>query len=137
MAFTTENDVRTTFQLTSTTLVPSALIQARINDAHAEMMHYLDPAFVSGPAPRDLIEGETLLAGARVLESLAAKDAFDQRQVTVGGERIDAGERFASLRAIAIAAEKKAWTVLGPFVLACPVRPAACTTASVPVLGEV
>ena len=63
-----------------------------------------------------LVTGETLLAGAYLYRALAAKDAFQQKQMTIGGQRIEAGERFRALMAVAALTEKQAWFLLEPYL---------------------
>ena len=80
--------------------------------------------------------GETLLAGAHVLRSLASSDAAGQKHLVVGGQRIEEGTRFQSLRAMAEHAARRAWQVLEPYVLAWPAGCVADVTDTTPVLGE-
>ena len=134
--FTTEADVRLKFQLTDTTLTPAALVEQSIEDAHAEVLRYLNPEYASGPPDAALTLGETLLAGSHALRSLAAKDAFDQKRVSIGSQRIEEGARFASLLRTASEAEEQAWAILGPYLAAYPGRDVAAVTMSVNVLGE-
>lgn len=135
--FATEESVRNKFQLTDTTLVPSSIVVDSIDEAHAEVLRYLDPAFDVSPAAAGLALGETLLAGACLLRSIAAKEAFDQKQVRVGGQQIDEGNRFESLLALAALTEERAWRTLDPFLIGRPARIVASSADSTPVLGEV
>ena len=134
--FATESDVRLKFQLNDTTLVPSALVTASIEDAHAELLRFLDPAFNTASPDAALVMGETLLAGAHLFRSLASKDAFDQKAVAVGTQRIEAGQRFGALMAMASLTEQNAWYILEPYVLARPSLAPAGVTETTPVLGE-
>ena len=135
-AFTTESAVRLKFQLTDTTLVPSDLITTSINDAHAELLRYLNPDYDVEPPEDALVQGETLLAGAHLYRSLAAKEAFSQKHVAVGSQRIEPGERFTSLMTIATLTEGLAWYMLEPYVLDQPARALAAATDTTPVIGE-
>lgn len=134
--FTTESLVREKFQWTDSNLVPSSLITASMDDAHAELLRFLDPEFDT-PTPEDrLVMGETLLAGAHVLRSLASKDVFDQRRITIGGQGVEEGLRFKGLLELAATVEKQAWDLLEPYLLDEPQQDVAKTTDTVPVLGE-
>jgi len=134
--FSTEADVRLRFQLNDTAAVSSALVNASIDDAHTELLRFLDPVF-DVPVPEDaVVMGETLLAGAYVFRSLASKEAYDEKQVSIGGQRIEAGKRFSALMAIGSLAEETAWYILEPYVEARPCVSLADVTDTVAVLGE-
>ncbi|HQM47801.1 MAG TPA: hypothetical protein PLJ71_03890 [Candidatus Hydrogenedentes bacterium] len=134
-SFASETMVRLRFQLNDAASVPAELIQAGIDDAHAELLPLLDPAYGEEPYPEALVLGETLLAGAHVYCALAAKDAHDQKSVVVGGQRIEAGERFASLTAVAKTTRAAAWRLLAPFLRDHPPHAPAALTDTAPVLG--
>jgi hypothetical protein len=134
--FTTESAVRLKFQLNDTTLVPSELVEQSIADAHIEVLRHLDPVFGQEPPEDALAMGETLLAGAHVFRSLASRQASTQRRVTVGGQRIEEGERYTTLMALASFTEKQAWLILEPYLATFPSRTSGTATDSVPVLGE-
>lgn len=134
--YATEDDVRLRFQLNDTTLAPQNLVLDCIDSAHEEVLRHLDPAYAVEPPASAVAVGETLLAGAHALRALAAKDAADQRQVTIGGQRLDAGRRFDALIEMAARTEEKAWYVLEPYVKARNAAAPAATTDTVPVLGE-
>ncbi len=134
--FTTESVVRTKFQVEDSTLVPSSLVTASIDDAHDELMRFLDPEVDTGNPEDGLVLGETLLAGAHLFRSLASKDAFDQKHVSIGGQDIAEGDRFAALTETADKAETQAWAMLEPYLAAAPTRTPADTTESTEVLGE-
>ncbi len=133
--FTTEPLVRLRFQLQDTASVPPALIEAAIDDAHAELLGRLGPACTEPPWPQALVLGETLLAGANVYRALAAKDAHDQKHVAVGGQRVEGGHRFGALTAVARTTRAAAWRLLAPFLRDHPPHAPAAVTDSVPVLG--
>ncbi len=135
-AFATEAGVRLRFQLNDAVLVPAELIDACIDDAHGEVERFLSADVEIDPPDDALITGETLLAGAYVFRAIAAKDAFAQRNVTIGGQRIEEGERFRALTAIAALTEKQAWFLLEPYLTAQPVRLIVDCTPTDPVLGE-
>lgn len=134
--FANESDVRLRFQLNDTGLVPADLIGACIDDAHGEIERFLDPDTEIDPPDQGLVVGETLLAGAYMYRTLAAKDAFHQRNVTIGGQRLEEGERFRALMAIAALTEKQAWFVLEPYLATQPVRLVLDHSDSTPVLGD-
>ncbi|MFO7974862.1 MAG: hypothetical protein R6V12_09535 [Candidatus Hydrogenedentota bacterium] len=134
-SFTTEAMVRLRFQLNDTASVPTDLVQAAIDDAHTELLGRLDPAYAEEPYPEALVLGETLLAGANVYGTLAARDAHDQKHVVVGGQRIEAGDRFAALAATANGTRVTAWRLLAPFLREQPPHAPAGLTDTVPVLG--
>lgn len=133
--FATEAAVRLRFQWPEGGRVPADLVAAAIADAHDEVLRRL-ASWVDPEAPEDaLCLGETLLAGARVLSALAAKDATDQRHVTVGGQRVEEGARFSALTAMADRAEREAWAALAPYLEAAPETWTAGATDSQAVLG--
>ncbi len=134
--FTTEQAVRDAFQLTDTTLVPATLVEQSIDDAHTEILRRLDAAYdVPSPAAA-LVLGETLLAGARLLRSLAAKSANEMKDLSIGGKRVESGKRFEALHDAADSAEQEAWKHLEPYMLARSPRSVLIVTDSTPVLGE-
>ena len=134
--FASESDVRLRFQLYDTVLVTAESIEACIDDAHAEIERFLDETVDVDPPDAALVTGETLLAGAYLYRALAAKDAFQQKQVTIGEQRIEAGERFRALMAVAVLTEKQAWFMLGPYLAAQPPRLVIDCTDTIPVLGK-
>ena len=135
-SFATEDDVRMKFQLGDTTLVPSALVTASIDDAHAELLRALDPAHISDSPEDALVMGEVMLAGAHLLRSLASKDAFDQKQLVIGNQRIDAGKRFGALMTMASLAEQNAWYLVEVYLVDRPSQAPLSATDTVAVLGE-
>lgn len=132
---TTDTLVRAKFQLTDTTLVPSSLVQTSIDDAHTELVRFLDPVMVTTPPEDALIMGETLLAGAHLYRALAAKESFDQKHIGIGRQHLEEGKRFEALTAVADRADAMAWYLLEPYVRAKPARIAAQATDTAPVLG--
>lgn len=133
--FTDEARVREKFQLTESNAVSTALVEASIDDAHAEVLRWLDPDF-DVPTPEEgLVLGETLLAGAHVLRSLASGDAAGKRRAVVGGSRVERGIRFGELSKAADAAESQAWHALAPYLLDREGPEVLAATDTVPVLG--
>ena len=135
-AFTSESAVRDKFQLTDTTLVPSALVTGSIDDAHEIVLRFLDPVFDVQSPDAEVVLGETLLSGAHLLRSLASSEAFTQKRLTIGGQRIDVARRFDALNDAADSAEEQAWHVLEPFVLARPASKVADVTDTTPIIEE-
>ena len=134
--FTTEAAVRLKLQVNDTVWVLSALVTSSIGDAHEAILRRLDPSVDTESPEDELILGETLLAGAYLLYSLASKDAVEQKQVTVGGQRVETGKRFDALESVAKLTETQAWDTLAPYLAAQPETALAGVTDSVPVLGE-
>jgi hypothetical protein len=134
--FTTETRVREKFQMNDLEHVPSTLVVESIDDAHGELLRFLDPAFAAGTPEDALVMGETLLAGAHVHRSLASKAALEQRRVAVGGQRIEESGKAATLLALAQIVEEQAWYLLEPYLTARPDMAVGATTDTTPVLGE-
>jgi hypothetical protein len=134
-AFTTETAVREKFQATDAALVTPAAIEAAIEDAHTEVLARLDPMHDTAPAAEGLVLGETMLAGAHLLRALAAGDAVAQRAVSIGGQRVEGGARFAALMTMAAQTERHAWEQLAPFLIDVPRRGIVRTTDTQPILG--
>lgn len=140
-AFTTEARVRAKFALHDASRLPAETIEVAIADAHTEIQRVIDPAVdLAGPLVEDLppglVLGETLLAGARLLETLAAAEAFDQQRVSLGSRRIEESSRHRDLLAAAAVAENRALRALEAYVVRTPVRGAATTTDTQPTVGE-
>ena len=134
-AFTTEAAVRLKFQIEDTA-VSAALVEQSIADAHTEVLARLDPATDTENPDDALVLGETLLAGAHLLAALASCDAFTARPIALGGQRVEAGQRFASLLAIAAKARREAWRTLAPYLAAHPPTLAGTATESTAILGD-
>ena len=134
--FTDETTVRLKFQANDTSIIPTTLVTASISDAHEEILRRLDPIYDIPSPEENLILGETMLAGAHLLHSLAASDALNQKSITVGGQRIEGGNRFASIMTLADHAEREAWHMLEPYLLPQPSHTTAAVTDTIPVLGE-
>lgn len=134
-SFAVEAAVRRKFQLEDAAVVSAELVQASIDDAHLLLIARLDPEVDTVSPPDAVVLGETLLAGACLLASLASKDAAEQRELTIGGQRIGPGKRFASLMAMSSKAERRAWEALAPYLAAAPGETPARVTDSQAVLG--
>ena len=134
MPFTTESEVRLKFQVDDLSIAPATLVLQSIDDAHAQILRYLDPAIDIDPVPVPLALGETLLAGAHLLRSLASRDAIYQKHITIGGQRIEPGKRFAALLALAAKTEAQAWRELAPYLAQKAGMEPASTTDTVSVL---
>lgn len=136
MAFATEAQVRLRLQLNDAEAVPDALISACLEEAHDELLRFLDPVYDMAPIETPIVTGETLLAGARVLRAIAAGDAAKQQDLQIGSHRIRPSGRAEILSTLAAMTEKDAWYVLEPYLTAlAPSQPAAVTDSQ-EVLGE-
>ena len=133
--FTTESAVRLKFQVEDTVHVSSALIAGSIDGAHGEILGLLDAGVDTEQPGENLVLGETLLAGAHLLASLASRNSASRAPVTVGGQRIDGGKHFAPLMALASRAEREAWRTLAPYLSARPGAAPGGATDTLPVLG--
>ena len=134
--FTTEGEVRAKFHLPDEAHAPATLIQRSIEDAHLEILRLLDPQYDVAPADDALVLGETLLAGALLFRSLAAREGVDQKRVSLGGHRIEEGRRFNSLQALSLETALEAWQTLAPFLVGADPRQLARATSTQPVFGE-
>ncbi len=135
--FTNEANVREKFQLTDTTLIPSALVTRNVDDAHTILLRFLDPAH-DVPTPDDaLVLGETLLAGAYLMRSLASAAAFSRKDIAIGGQRIQPARRVEALTELADEAEQEAWQTLEPFLALRPADKLAAATDSQPIVEEI
>ena len=134
--FTTEADVREKFQLTDTTLVPVSLVNRNVNDAHLILLRFLDPIYDLPTPPDAVLLGETLLAGAYLLRSLASGAAFARRKVTMGGQRVEPSGRREALNAQADEAEAEGWRSMEPYLVVIPTDKLAAATDTQSVLGE-
>lgn len=136
MAFTTEALVREKFQLADTTQVLPSLVNRNIDDAHLILLRFLDPVFDLPSPAAAVVLGETLLAGAYLLRSLASGAAFARRKVAVGGQRVEPSGKGEALLAQADAAEAEGWHTLEPYLVVIPSDKLAAATGSQPTFGE-
>jgi hypothetical protein len=136
--FTDEAKVRLKTQLTDANKVSQELVNQSIDDAHAELLTRLDPVYDVTPADDNLVRGETLLAGAHLLQSLASGQAFDIKGLRIHDVTVNETNKHAALMAISGGFEDEAWDVLAPFLL--PYEGTAefqaDATDTVPILGE-
>ena len=132
--FTTEANLRLKFQLTSTTDFPTTFLNDAITQAHQELLPRLLTTIDPESPPDTLITGETLLAGARLLQHLAAREAATHRPATIGGQRTELTPRHAALALSAARAEETAWHVLAPH-LTPPSPQTITTTDTTPILS--
>jgi len=133
--FSTEANVRLYAQIEDTTTASAELVNASIAEAHERVLADLRDTVDLESPPVAVVQGETLHAAAILLRALASRDAVDQLELQIGGQRIDAGQKFASLMSMARRFEKEARALLAPYaiqpVAASPGEP----TATTPVLG--
>jgi len=135
MAYATEAQVRVRLQLNDTESAPDALITACLEEAHDELLRFLDPAYDMAPIEAAVVTGETLLAGARVMRALAAGDAARQQDLQIGNHRIRPSGRAEVLSTLAAMMEKDAWYMLEPYLTALAPQVPAKATDTTPVLG--
>lgn len=128
MPFTTEAELRLLAQIEDPAHASATLIARCIDDAHARILERLRAGIDIGNPDTALARGETLLAMAMLLRALAAGDAARQKQIVIGGQRLGAGARFASLRAAADEAEAEAWEALADSLQAPPSHSVAMAT---------
>jgi len=134
--FASEAGVRLQAQVEDVAVASSELLAACIAEAHERVLAELaDQVDLENP-PAPVVQGETLLAAAVLLRALASRDAAEQVELQIGGQRIDAGQKFASLMSMARRFEKEAGALLGPYrVLPVAASPGE-VTVSTPVLGS-
>jgi hypothetical protein len=134
-AFATEANVRLAAQIDDTALASTALIEASIAEAHEAVLADLDEAIDRENPPDALVQGETLMAVAVLLRALASRDAVEQMELQIGGQRIGGGQRFASLMTVARQFEKEAARALDAFAVTPAALPPGEPTATTEVLG--
>lgn len=128
--------MREKFQLTDTTQVPVSLVNRNVDDAHLILLRFLDPIFDLPEPAAAVVLGETLLAGAYLMRSLASGAAFARRKVAVGGQRVEPSGKAEALLAQADAAEAEAWRTLEPYLVVIPTDKLAAASDSQPIVGE-
>lgn len=134
--FSSEAAVREKFQVTDTGLVSSGLVVRSLSDAHEEILRWIDLGVNVQSPPAAVVLGETLLAGAHLLRSLASKSASGFREVRVGGNQVVTGGKAASLLTLSQEAEQAAWEALGPYLRPVSGVDVALATETRAVLGE-
>lgn len=133
--FTTESAVRLAAQVEDTSLAATALIEASVAEAHEVTLAAIDPAVDHESPPTAVVQGETALAAAILFRALAARDAVEQVPIQIGGQRIEAGQRFASLMSVARRFEKEGDRLLAPYSLRPAALPPGDVTETRPVIG--
>lgn len=115
MPFTDETTLREHTGLKNTTRIPSSLIVQRIADAHETLVADLDPAHA---VSTDLMLrlGETELAAAYLLRSLATQVAFEETNLATAGLANRESKKSERLRALADEQEASAWARLKPYL---------------------
>lgn len=134
--FATEAGVRLQAQVPDVSAVSAELIAACIAEAHERVLVDLRDGVDLESPPAALVQGETLLASAVLLRALASRDAVDQVELQIGGQRIEAGQKFASLQSMARRFEKEAGALLGRYGVLPQATPPGEPSATVPVLGS-
>jgi len=134
--FATEAGVRLQTQVDDTSVASSELVTACIDEAHERVLAALDDGVDREAPPEAVTQGETLLAAAGVFRALASRDAAEQVELQIGGQRVGAGQRFASLMSMARRFEKAGHVLLAPHsalpAIDCPILVGKTTS----VLGE-
>lgn len=134
--FATEENVRLHAQIADTAIASAELVDACITEAHERILTNLNETIDTESPPATLVQGEILLAAAILLRAVASRDAVDQLEVQIGGQRVDAGQRFAALMAMARKFEKEATGLLAPHgVLPAATAPGVASETT-PVLGD-
>jgi hypothetical protein len=133
--FATESGVRLAAQIDDTAIASTALIESCIAEAHEAVLADLDDSVDQENPPDALVQGETLMAVSVLMRALASRDAVEQVELQIGGQRIGAGQRFASLMTVARQFEKEAARALGSFAVKPAALPPGELTATTEVLG--
>ena len=115
--FTDETRVRLKTQLMDTAKVSQELVIRNIDDAHAAIVTRLDPAYDVTPPDDNLVRGETLLAGAYLLRSVASGAAFDIKGLRILDKTVSETDKYKALMTLAETFENQAWEVLSDFLL--------------------
>jgi hypothetical protein len=109
------DSVRVKFHLTEAADIDDALLNASIADAHADVLDRIRGEYEDDP-PEPVVTAETLLAGAALLRSLAARMALDRRELRLAGQQMDTGKRLPLLLEVAEAARQEADRLLRPYL---------------------
>jgi len=134
--FTTEALVREKFQLIDATQVLPSLVNRNIDDAHLILLRFLDPIFDLPSPAAAVVLGETLLAGAYLLRSLAPGSTYSRRKVTMGGQRVEPSGKAEAMHAEADRAEAEAWRTLETYLRIIPTDKLAFATDSQSILRD-
>ncbi len=113
--FALEAAVRLKFRLEDVSEASSELIEASILHGHNDILARVREDIVAAP-PESVVIAETLLAGAALLRSLAARQALEKRDLRLSGHQFTTGQRFPALLETASAAELEAGRLLTPFL---------------------
>ena len=134
--FATEAGVRLQVQVEDTSVASSELVTACIDEAHERVLVELDGGVDVESPPEAVVQGETLLAAGGVLRGLASRDAAEQVELQIGGQRVGAGQRFASLMSMARRFEKAGNVLLAPHSAQPEVNCPALVGETTAILGE-
>lgn len=135
-AFTTENDIRLRLQLNDTTLAPQDFLVQCIEDAHDQVLRWLDENVDPQNPPAALVYGETLVAAAVVFRALASREAAAMRNVKIGEQGINTEKRFAAKMEYAEELERQGWAILSAFLAPRTSPTSLSPSPTTPVLGE-
>ncbi len=117
--FSSEAMVREKFQAADAAAGAGLVVQS-LADAHEEILRALGDGVDTETPPAGLVLGETLLAGAHLLRSLASRTAITQRELRIAGNQAGPGKRFEELLALAAETESRGWQVLTPYLRSLP-----------------
>lgn len=134
--FANEATVRLAAQIDDTAIASTELIEACIAEAHERVLADLDASVNQAAPPDALLQGEALLAASLLMRALASRDAVGQVELQIGGQRIGAGQKFASLMTMARRFEKAGLRLLGTFSELPGAMPPGDASATTAVLGE-
>lgn len=132
----TEAAVRLQLQVDDPNVASAELVTACIAEAHERVLAILDESVDLESPPDGVVQGETLLAAGSVLRALASRDAVDGVALQIGGQRIDSGQRFASLMSMARRFEKAGTGMLAPFEATPDGQSPVVVTRTTAVLGD-
>jgi len=135
-AFTTEDDIRLRLQLNDTALAPQDFVLQCIEDAHDQVLRWLDENIDPESPPAALVYGETLIAAGVIFRALAAREAAAMRNMKIGEQSLNTERRFASRMTYAEELERQGWGVLEEFLAPRNSATLLLPSPTTPVLGE-
>jgi hypothetical protein len=133
--FASEAAVRLRSQVSDVAVADSALVDACIAEAHERILAVLDVAVDVSSPPDGLVHGETVLAAGLLFRALSSRDATEQVELQIGGQRVGAGQKFASLMSMARRFEKEAEKLLAHYGAVPDAWSPGDVTATSPVIG--
>ncbi len=130
-AYVTEEMLRLKFQVDDVVEVTPELVDASIAHAHGLVTRSIRAEYLETP-PEPVIVAETLLAGAALLRSLAARRALERREARLAGHQLDTAKQFPALMDVAKTAALEAFALMKPYMRhgAVPETPGLLTVAT-------